>query len=186
MGIERGIGMSVRRVVTGHDRNGKAVFASDQEVDPVAPALMPGFELHRLWGADQAPTFPDDGSPTAQPSYFPPVGGYRFALVSIPPGAVSVPGDLDLETAVAEMEEKLPGVLAYMEPDNPGMHTTDTIDFGLVLSGELILELDDGVETVLRPGDTVVQNGTRHRWGNRGTEPVVMAVFMVGAHRAGE
>ena len=46
-----------------------------------------------------------------------------------------------------------------MEPDNPGMHTTDTIDFEVVLSGEVVLELDDGAETVLRPGDTVVQNG---------------------------
>jgi hypothetical protein len=46
---------------------------------------------------------------------------------------------------------KLPGVLANLEPDNPGMHTTDTIDFEVVLSGELILELDDGVETVLGP-----------------------------------
>ena len=178
--------MRVRRVVTGHDRNGKAVFASDQEVDPLALALMPGWEFHRLWGADQAPTFPDDGGPTAQPSYFPAVGGYRFALASIPPGNVSVPADLDPQGAQAELEEKLPGVLAYLEPDDPGMHTTDTIDFEVVLSGELILELDDGVETVLRPGDTVVQNGTRHRWANRGTEPVVMAVFMVGANRAGQ
>ena len=97
-----------------------------------------------------------------------------------------VPADLDLQAAQAELEEKLPGVLAYLEPDDPGMHTTDTIDFEVVLSGELILELDDGVETVLRPGDTVVQNGTRHRWANRGTEPVVMAVFMVGANRAGQ
>ena len=56
----------------------------------------------------------------------------------------------------------------------------------MILSGELILELDDGVEKVLRPGDIVVQNGTRHRWGNRGTEPAVFAVFMVGAHRSGE
>ena len=59
------------------------------------------------------------------------------------------------------MEEKLPGMLAYLEPDNPGMHTTDTID----------------------SGDTVVQNGTRHRWRNRGTEPAVLAVFLMGAHR---
>jgi quercetin dioxygenase-like cupin family protein len=66
------------------------------------------------------------------------------------------------------------------------MHTTDTIDFEVVLSGEVILELDDGVEKLLRPGDTVVQNGTRHRWSNRGTEPAVMAVFTIGAHRAGD
>ena len=50
----------------------------------------------------------------------------------------------------------------------------------------MILELDDGVERVLRPGDTVVQNGTRHRWGNRGTEPAVLAVFITGARRAGQ
>jgi mannose-6-phosphate isomerase-like protein (cupin superfamily) len=178
--------MKVRRVVTGHDRDGKAVFASDQEVDPLNPALMPGWELHRLWGADQAPTFPGDGGPTAQPSYFPAVGGYRFALVSVPPGTVSAPADLDLQAGLTEMEEMLPGLMAYVEPDNPGMHTTDTIDFEVVLSGELILELDDGVEKALRPGDTVVQNGTRHRWANRGTEPAVFAVFMTGAHRVGE
>jgi hypothetical protein len=182
MESKRGIGMKVRRVVTGHDRNGKAVFASDQEVDPLTPALIPGYEFHRLWGADQAPTFPDDGGPTAQPSYYPPVGGYRFGLVTTPPAPGSAPADPDPQ---AEMEEMLPGVLAHLESDNPGMHTTDTIDFEVVLSGELILELD-GVEKVLRPGDTVVQNGTRHRWSNRGTQPAVMALFMVGAHRAGE
>ena len=178
--------MRVRRVVTGHDRNGKAVFASDHEIDPLTMALIPGAEYHRLWGADQAPTFPGEGGPTAQPGYFPPVGGYRFAFFSIPPGTWSMPPELDLEAALTEMEEKLPGMLAYLEVDDPGMHTTDTIDFEVVLSGEVILELDDGVEKVLRPGDTVVQNGTRHRWGNRGTEPAVLASFLVGAHRAGE
>jgi mannose-6-phosphate isomerase-like protein (cupin superfamily) len=178
--------MRVRRVVTGHDRNGKAVFASDQEIGPLTPALLPGAEFHRLWGADRAPIFPDDGGPTAQPGYFPPVGGYRFGLFTVPPWTVPVPAGLDQQAALAEMEDKLPGLLACLEPDNPGMHTTDTIDFEVVLSGEVILELDDGVEKVLRPGDTVVQNGTRHRWGNRGTEPAVVAVFLIGAHRASE
>ena len=74
--------MRVRRVVTGHDRNGKAVFASDQELDPLTAALLPGWEAHRLWGADQAPAFSDDGSPTAQPSYYPPVGGYVSGVFS--------------------------------------------------------------------------------------------------------
>jgi hypothetical protein len=178
--------MKVRRVVTGHDRNGKAVFASDQEVDPLTAALMQDSEFHRLWGADQAPTFPGDGGPTAQPSFFPPVGGYRFGIFTIPPAPASVPVGVDPQAGLAEMEEKLPGMLAYMEPDNPGMHTTDTIDFEVVLSGEVTLELDDGVEKVLRPGDTVVQNGTRHRWGNRGAEPAVVVVFLIGAHRASE
>ena len=176
--------MRVRRVVTGHDGNANAVFASDEHVDPVTVALIPGAEFHLLWGADHAPTFPDDGGPTPQPSYFPPVGGYRFGRFTLPPGTASLPAELDVQAALAEMEAKLPGMLAYMEPDNPGMHTTDTIDFEVVLSGEVILELDDGSETVLRPGDTVVQNGTRHRWANRGTEPAVLAVILIGAHRA--
>jgi mannose-6-phosphate isomerase-like protein (cupin superfamily) len=173
----------VRRVVTGHDHDGNAVFASDEPVDPVTVALIPGAEFHLLWGADNAPTFPDDGSPTAQPTYFPPLGGYRFGFFTLPPGQTSIPADLDLEAALAEMDAKLPGMVARMEPDNPGMHTTDTVDFEVILSGEVVLELDNSVEKVLTPGDTVVQNGTRHRWANRGTEPAVVAVILIGAHR---
>lgn len=176
--------MQVRRVVTGHDGNHKAVFASDQLVDPVTVALIPGGAFHLLWGGDQPPTFPDDGAATPQPTYFPPLGGYRFGMFTVPPASASAAGELDVEAALAEVEDKLPGLLAYMEPDNPGMHTTDTIDFEVVLSGEVVLELDNGAEKVLRPGDTVVQNGTRHRWSNRGSEPAVVAVILIGAHRA--
>ncbi len=177
--------MRVRRVVTGHDDAGKAVFASDALVDPVTVALIPGGEFHLLWGADQPPTFPDDGAPTPQPTYFPPLGGYRFGLFTVPPATSSAPGELNLEAALAEVEEKLPGLVGHMEAENPGMHTTDTIDFEVVLSGEVTLELDDGAEMALRPGDTVVQNGTRHRWGNHGSEPAVVAVILIGARRAG-
>ena len=61
------------------------------------------------------------------------------------------------------------------------MHTTATVDFEVVLSGQPTLELDDGAIVNLSPGDTVVQNGTRHRWGNAGSEPAVLAVFIAGA-----
>ena len=71
--------------------------AYSRQVDSLTLALIPGAEFHRLWGADEAPTFPDDGRPTAQPSYFPPVGGYRFALFTVPPAPVSAPADLDLQ-----------------------------------------------------------------------------------------
>ena len=176
--------MNVRRVVTGHDRDGKAIFVSDQQVEPVTAALLPGAEFHRLWGADQAPTFPDDGAEPAQPTYFPPAGGFRFGLFNLPPAnQPGPPADLDLGQAMAEVERGLPGLLSHMEPDNPGMHTTDTIDFEVVLSGQVVLELDDGAEKTLQPGDTVVQNGTRHRWRNPANEPAVIAVFICGAHR---
>ena len=72
-----------------------------------------------------------------------------------------------------------------MEPDAPGMHTTDTIDFEVVLDGEVWLELDDGVEVHLRAGDTVVQNGTRHAWRNHGDTTARLAVFLIGAHHTG-
>jgi mannose-6-phosphate isomerase-like protein (cupin superfamily) len=175
--------MKIRRVATGHDDHGKAVFASDELIEPLTVGALPGAEFHRLWGGDETPTFPDDGSPPAQPMFFPPVGGYRFAFFSVAPAGVEPPANLDPETSAAAIEAALPGMTSYMETDDPGMHTTDTIDFEVVISGEVVLELDDGAEKTLRPGDTIVQNGTRHRWLNRGTEPAVLAVFIVGAHR---
>jgi mannose-6-phosphate isomerase-like protein (cupin superfamily) len=90
----------------------------------------------------------------------------------------------DLEQAVAELNAKLPGMMDHMEPDNPGMHTTDTVDLDLIVTGELDLELDDGAEVHLRPGDCVVQNGTRHAWHNRTSEPCTMLSILVGAKRA--
>jgi len=175
--------MRVRRVVTGHDDQGKAVFASDQGVDPVTTPLMPGTEFHLLWGGDGAPTFPDDGSRPTTERYFPPLGGFRFGFFTLGPAGGAPPADLDVGKALIELNTQLPGLMDHMEPGEPGMHTTDTIDFEVVLSGEVVLELDDGAEKVLVPGDTVVQNGTRHRWHNRGSEPAVIAVLLLGAKR---
>lgn len=177
-------GRRVRRVVTGH-RDGRAVFASDDEVPALTMAVQPGAEFHRLWGGDAAPTFPDDGAPPVQAQYFPPVGGFRFGMFTLPPAGTPGPGpDVDIAAGLADFESKMPGLLGHMEPGAPGFHTTDTIDFEVVLQGEVVLELDDGAETVLRVGDTVVQNGTRHKWHNRGDVPAVLAVFICGAHRA--
>jgi mannose-6-phosphate isomerase-like protein (cupin superfamily) len=170
-------------VVTGHDSNGKAVVASDEEVDPTTVALAPGSEFHRLWGGDAPPSFPDTGAPAPQEAYFPPVGGFRFGLFSVPP-ARGATGDIDLPTAFAEMEEKLPGLAGHMEPDAPGMHTTATIDFEVVLQGSVTLELDDGAKVILGVGDTVVQNGTRHTWHNRGETTARLIVVMVGANHS--
>jgi mannose-6-phosphate isomerase-like protein (cupin superfamily) len=118
-------------------------------------------------------------------SYFPGVGGFRFGLFTIPPSdGRGLPPDLDLQAALAELEQVLPGLAQHMEPDAPGMHTTATVDFEVVLSGAVALELDDGATVRLEPGDTVVQNGTRHRWANPGDVPAVLAVFICGAHHA--
>ena len=178
---------AVRRVVTGHDPDGRSVFVSDEPVPALKPRLFPGALFHRLWGGDEPPHFPNDGQKPSQPCYFPPVGGFRYALVTLPPAhdPAEPARHIDYDAGLAEIEDMLPGLLGYMEQDEPGMHTTATVDFEVVLSGELILELDDGATVTLRRGDSVVQNGTRHRWTNPGTEPATMAVFIVGAHHDG-
>jgi quercetin dioxygenase-like cupin family protein len=91
---------------------------------------------------------------------------------------------VEVADALHELEEKLPGMMRFADPADPGMHTTPTIDFEVVLAGEVWLELDDDVEIHLRVGDTVVQNGTRHAWRNHGDRPAVLAVFMAGARPA--
>ncbi len=172
----------IRRLVTGHDTNGNAVFASDEQIEPITLALMPGAEIYRVWGADKPPRFPDDGSAQAGQSYFPPVGGFRFGVFTVAPDSMSIPEDLDMEAAVNELNEKLPGVSEYLEPNNPGMHRTATIDYEYVVSGRCVLELDDGATRELSPGDTIIQNGTRHAWRNPFDEPCVMVVVIVGVH----
>jgi hypothetical protein len=177
------VAVHVRRVVTGTTPDGKSVFASDAEVEGVTLSLVPGYELHRVWGTDRPPALPDrEPQPTSLP-YFPVPGGFRFGLFTVPPDGVSRPDNIDITAALAEMEEALPGMAAHMEPDNPGMHTTDTVDFEYVFSGRVVLELDDGAMVELGPGDTVVQNGTRHAWRNPFDEPCQMVVALIGASR---
>ena len=84
--------------------------------------------------------------------------------------------------AFDELEQKLPGLAAHAERDHPGMHTTATIDYGIVLSGQATLELDDGAKVTLSAGDTYVQNGTRHRWSNPGDVPAVLALTLIGVN----
>lgn len=179
--------MDVRRVVTGHDDDGKAVFASDERVAPITLAMLPGAEFHRLWGSDGRQRYPDGGLAPNAHAYLPPTSGFRLVLFTLPPeGANAAPIDPESslgDELVEEVEAKLPGMLAHMEPDEPGMHTTDTTDLSIVVSGRIVLELDDGAETALSVGDVVVQNGTRHRWRNPGSEPAVLCTVMVGAER---
>ena len=175
---------SVRRVVTGQTADGKSVFVSDDKVEATTVALVPGMEFHLMWGANEIPALPTDGSEPAHHPYFPPPGGYRFGFFTVPPEGGELPADLDLAAGFEEMEAKLPGMASHMEPDNPGMHTTHTVDFEVVISGQIVCELDDGAEVTLNPGDTFVQNGTRHRWRNPGQEPAVLFVALIGATRS--
>ena len=178
--------MGVRRVVTGHNDQGKSIFASDEVVEPITVDMLPGAEWFTLWGGDEAPTFPDDGSVPDYKTYFPPLGGFRFGIFTVQPEVEGsmLPENFDIQAAFAEAEHKLPGMVDHLEMENLGMHTTDTVDYEFVISGEVVLDLYDGAEMTLRAGDTVIQNGTRHAWRNRTDKPAVLVVVLVGAKRA--
>jgi mannose-6-phosphate isomerase-like protein (cupin superfamily) len=176
--------MAIRCVVTGQKTDGKSVIVADTQVEPIRVSILPGTEFHRVWGADTPPALPTDGEHPDENGYFPPPGGYRFGFFTLGPDTVTMPEDLDVEAALGELDANLPGLAEVMEPDHPGMHTTDTVDLDLVVSGEVWLELDDGEEAHLYAGDCVVQNGTRHAWHNRTSEPAVLFVALLGAARA--
>ena len=160
--------MQVRQVVTGHDAKGRAVFARDEQVNATP---IPGLrELTFLWSADGPATYPNAGNNPAAPGIFPPVGGIRFIIATYSPEF-----DVVAPEATPEMHIE--------DGDKPGMHRTDTTDFAVLLSGNVIVELDDGAEVLLSPGDVVVQNGTRHRWRVVGDVPATTAVFLIGARR---
>jgi mannose-6-phosphate isomerase-like protein (cupin superfamily) len=177
--------MNIRCVVTGQTESGKSVFVRDTAVEPITLGLLPGFEFHRLWGTDSTAQLPCDGNGSVPVRYFPPHLGFRFGFFTIPPNTEKAEGEINLVAAMGEIQQKLPGMIEVLEPGTPGMHTTDTVDFDVVMSGECWLELDDGAEVLLKAGDCVVQNGTRHAWRNRSAEACVIAVALVGAERAG-
>jgi quercetin dioxygenase-like cupin family protein len=136
--------------VTGHDERGVSVFASDGPV-PVVRTAPDGALFYEIWGtgAMPAPIGPDEPDPTVGAlSVPPPPNGTKIRINEFPPGVVSP------------------------------MHRTQSVDYGIVLSGEVVLVLDDS-EKVLRAGDVVVQRGTDHRWENRSDETARMAFILV-------
>jgi quercetin dioxygenase-like cupin family protein len=137
-----------------------------------------------MWGSDLPPQLPTDGTQPEMPAYFPPAGGYRCWFFTVPPASATIDESVDFESAFAEANSLLPGLFEVVESDEPGMHTTDTVDVDIVVSGEVWLELDDREEVRLEPGDVVIQNGTRHRWRNRAEEPAVVCAVLMGAERA--
>lgn len=175
--------MHVRRVVTGMTDHGKGVIAGDEKVAPITVTMLPGAAFHPIWGTDAAPEVPVSAQTAPPTKWFPPAGGFRFALVTLPPDSVTMPENLDVGAAMVEFEDKLPGLAETMEPDSPGMHKSNTVDVVLIVSGQAILELDDGVQVALSSGDCVVQNGTRHAWRNLTSQPCTMASAIVGARR---
>jgi hypothetical protein len=174
----------MRRVVTGQRADGKSVFVSDEVLDGTSVSLLPDTVFCQVWGSDDTVSLPTDGTEPPWRSFFPPAAGFRFLMWSIPP-ETTMSDDVDVVAGLAEIDEKLPGLIEFNEPDQPGMHTTDTVDLDVVISGEVWLELDDGAELHLQAGECVIQNGTRHAWHNRSGAVTTILTALVGARRPG-
>ena len=146
----------IRRVVTGHDAQGRAVVLSD------GPAIVhqlgrPGMSLGDVWATSEYPPriTASEADPAGQALDFTiKERGTRFRILESPPGG---------------------------EDAEPWMHRTRTIDYAYVIEGEMCLLLDEGVEVVLRQGDTVIQRGTNHAWVNRSGRTCRMLFVMMGA-----
>ncbi|MCW2891553.1 MAG: hypothetical protein QOG28_1465 [Trebonia sp.] len=139
-----------RRVVTGHDQRGVSVFADEGPV-PVVRTAPDGAMFYEIWSTDAmpAPIGAAEPDPTPRALTVPPApNGTKIRINEFPPGVVSP------------------------------MHRTQSVDYGIVLEGEVVLVLGDS-ETTLRPGNVVVQRGTAHRWENRSGRVARMAFILI-------
>lgn len=175
----------MRRVVTGHDQNGRSIVVSDGP-SPRSTEIkgIPGMATALAWSTDLGAMNTVDSTHDVT-NFVPAAGGSRLILLTLPPDAVYGSPDFDPELAAREQAEASPGLAERFEPDNPGMHTTPTVDYAFVISGRAVLELDDGATVELNPGDVVIQTGTRHAWRNPYEEPVQFAFVLLGDEGAG-
>ncbi|MFF3334030.1 cupin domain-containing protein [Streptomyces sp. NPDC002888] len=174
----------MRRVVTGHDEHGRSVVVSDGPVPRSRRfTSLPGWVSALPWATEPGEPVSRGGEdPTPKvTSLLPAPGGTRFVVLTMPPDSALRDPAFDPVAFDREQRADSPGLAELMESD--GMHTTPTVDYGIVLEGEVVLELDDGHLTPLSAGDIVVQNGTRHGWRNHGTRPATVAFVLVGAER---
>ena len=178
----------VRRVVTGHDAAGRAVIAHDGPAATVMenPA-RPGRGLTELWLTETTPASNrgDADAAAASAGLEPPAGGTVFRFFQL------MPEREDSGLNAEEREAQFAAGFANMRASHtrvdtsrhPGMHKTATVDYIIVLSGEVTMLLDEG-EVELQPFDVVIQRGTNHAWINRGSDPAVLAAILVDAEPA--
>lgn len=171
-----------RRVVTGV-RDGRAVVLSDGPAPNAHRyASIPGMMTSVIYRTAAVPELPlgDDETAPVRGPLVPQPGETTLLIVTFPPDSVFFAEDFDGPASGQEQYDFAPDFAQTFEPENPGKHRTDSIDYDIVLDGEIWLELDDET-THLTRGDVVVQGGARHAWRNRGQRPATMCFVLVGA-----
>jgi mannose-6-phosphate isomerase-like protein (cupin superfamily) len=171
----------VRRVVTGHDKSGKAIVTLDGV--PKRVVTPPGgITDSLLWVTDATPArFIDDkDGGDRDVGIPPPVAGSIFRIVEFAPEKDAPPDD------GSSLQARIGGHASAhgAKPRHPGMHRTRSIDYAIVMEGEIDMLLDDS-EVHLKAGDVLVQQGTNHAWVNRGDKPCVVAFILIDAEREG-
>ena len=173
-----------KRVVTAVDEKGRSIVSEETSLEPVEISAFPGAEFYSVWGYDILPSVPVEQPSAVRAPFWPAPSGSRFGITRFPPASAARTAEIDeaaYDAMVPEFEEKLPGYIGAFEPDGGGMHTTQTVDYLIVVSGELYLLLDDGAEVRVPAGTCVVQHGNRHSWENRADDPAVLAWVLIGA-----
>lgn len=173
---------TIHRVVTGHDANGKAIVCSSGPLPTaVEIAAIPGTVFHEVWSTAATPApVGNDADPTLGALLLPPPAhGTRIRFVDIPPDTAEflAHGAARMKDAFTQAGDAAVSTVKADSP-HPLMHRTESVDYGVVIEGELTLVLDDS-EVQLKPGSVVVQRGTNHAWANRSGRPCRMLFVLV-------
>ena len=172
---------SIRRVVTGKDATGKAVVMIDGPAPSVHRRAELGLTNTVLWVTDSVPAELSNSEDAAlrKIGITPTAGGTIFRVIEFAPQS-EITADYDTRLKMLQGIGLAPEGPSRERPRDPGMHRTRTMDYAIVLSGEIDMLLDDS-DVHLKAGDVVVQRGTNHAWVNRGTVPCQVAFILIDA-----
>lgn len=172
----------IERIVTGHDAQGRAIVAQRGPLPTVVEiSAIPGTVFHEVWATNGSPAPVGNGpDPTLGPLTLPPPRqGTRIRFVDIPPDTPEflAHGAARMHDAFSQIGDAAASTVQAHSP-HPLMHRTESVDYGIVIDGELTLVLDDS-EVPLKPGSVVVQRGSNHAWANRSGRPCRMLFVLV-------
>jgi mannose-6-phosphate isomerase-like protein (cupin superfamily) len=172
----------VRRVVTGHDATGTATVLFDGANPHKNVRPGSGTVARLLWVTDQSPADISGAADRAavKIGIAPPAGGSVFRVVDFPPTTDEEIAKLDTDYMQSQMPHDDRGTAKYRPPTHPFMHRTRSIDYAVVMSGEIDMKLDEE-EIHLEAGDVLVQQGTNHAWINRSGKPCRIAFILIDA-----
>ncbi|MGW6139476.1 cupin domain-containing protein [Streptomyces sp. NPDC055140] len=163
----------VRLVVTGHDADNQGIIASDTEIGPAPGLAADGWQAYILWASQTLPDLPDDGLAALDTGASGPGSVRLVQCVVYPEGGPAPAGAPEALNSI----QRTPG-------DDSAMHYTHSVDLVIVIDGEVEAVLDT-TRTVLKQGDFLVQNGTRHEWHNHGDKPARLGVVVLGTEHRG-